>query len=369
MTLLRRLCACGVVFVGKLSFSVIAAADPAPGAAKSAHIKQDIYYQGFYWNDIPSVQREISRRSSGDENVDWLPYLMKWRNGRPFERILSLSCGDGSIERWLYTLHDGGGFKVGVGLDFLPELVQRAQRAAQHIGMNVTYKQHDINVEKLPAGPFDLVLVHAGAHHWGRVDFVMRQVASALTPDGLFVLKEFVGPHRNQYPEPMWQAALRANELLPKNYRNQMAYPHLPTMLHMDPSEAQHSELIMATIRRYFYLELNRPLCGALAYPVFTHNKKLRAYYKQTNVSKKGRPFEQQKVERAVQAVMSADAEYCKHDPEGRSLFSFIIARPLKGGEPSKRYRQILTQAELQLEKEGTRSTYYTQTTVATRIG
>jgi len=214
-----------------------------------------------------------------------------------------------------------------------------------------------------------LVLVHAGAHHWGRIDFVMRQVASVLTPDGLFVLKEFVGPHRNQYPLPMWEAALRANELLPKKYRNTMSYAHVPTMLRLDPSEAQHSELIINTIRRYFYLELNRPLCGALAYPVFTHNTKLRAFYKGPDMGKRDiSPFERQKVEHAVRAVMLADAEYCQADPDGRSLFSFIIARPLHGGTPLKRYAHILSRTEQLLENDGTQSTYYTQTEVAKRL-
>ena len=349
---------------------VLAAARWVQASVKSTTIKEGVYYKGFYWNDVPAMRREISRRSSGDENVDWLPFLVKqWRQGRPFERVLSLSCGDGSIERWLFT--EGGLKGTLLALDFLPELLKKARREARRIHMNnVTYMQHDINLDALPAGPFDLVLVHAGAHHWGRIDRVMRHIASVLPPDGLFVMKEFVGPHRNQYPSQMWQAALRANEILPAKFRNDMHYPHLPTMLATDPSEAQHSELIMPTLRRYFYVSLYKPLCGALAYPVLTHNSRLCAYYRSL-VSKRSKPGnetapasdpEHASIERAVSQLMAADWEYCQEDPEGRSLFAFVIAQPLRGGVPSPKYAHILEDSEATLERAGTRSTYYTFT-------
>ena len=54
-----------------------------------------------------------------------------------------------------------------------------------------------------------------------------------------------------------------------------MSYPHLPTMLHDDPTEAIHSELIVETLQRYFHVERFVPLGGAIAYPLLTFNARL----------------------------------------------------------------------------------------------
>ena len=58
------------------------------------------------------------------------------------------------------------------------------------------------------------------------------------------------------------------NARLPPHVQQSLAYPHLPTMLVSNPSEAQHSELIMEAMRRYFFVDLFRPLGGPVAYPI-----------------------------------------------------------------------------------------------------
>lgn len=52
---------------------VLAAARWVQASVKSTTIKEGVYYKGFYWNDVPAMRREISRRSSGDENVVGCP--------------------------------------------------------------------------------------------------------------------------------------------------------------------------------------------------------------------------------------------------------------------------------------------------------
>ncbi len=44
-------------------------------------------------------------------------------------------------------------------------------------------------------------------------------------------------------------------------------------MLHGDPTEAIHSELIMETVERYFSLVENNPIGGGLAYLVLSFNR------------------------------------------------------------------------------------------------
>jgi hypothetical protein len=83
---------------------------------------------------------------------------------------------------------------------------------------------------------------------------------------------DYVGAHRNQYDAGSWEAAWAVNERLPIALQAELHYPHLPAMLIGDPTEAVHSELIRPVMSRYFELEIDRPLGGALAYPLLTFN-------------------------------------------------------------------------------------------------
>jgi len=285
------------------------------------------------------------------------------------------------VERWLHSI---GGFKSAVATEFSPTLLRKARAMASKAMMNISYLRHDINAEPLPPGPFDLIIVYAAAHHWGRIDWIFTQLSSRLSPGGKLAMWEYTGPHRNQYPSEMWAAAHQANDALPPALRSPMSgngvgYPHIPTMLAFDPSEAQHSELILQTLRRSFFIHSLRPLGGALAYPLLTMSTKFNShihYVHRKVITPLGRlqldddtrtraygnkPW----VEQAVRQLLQADAAWCEQDPEGRSLFTSVIASPRRGGIPNAKYAWGLQRAEMEREEEGTRSKYYTRTQAA----
>merc|ERR1711998_676124 len=121
-----------------------------------------------------------------------------------------------------------------------------------------------------------MVVMFAAAHHVGRINRLFKNIYDVLDKNGWFVCYEYVGAHRNQYDSYTWEAIKEANLLLPPHLRQNMNnYPNIPTMLASDPSEAQHSELIMETIRRYFFIIVNNAVGGAIAYPLLTHNKRI----------------------------------------------------------------------------------------------
>ena len=321
-----------------------------PPDIKSTDINSGVYYGvKDYWNDVPSVKREVFyRRATGDVNTHWDEHVLKMHGGVPFRRALVINAGNGWVER---EMMDKGIVLSAVGTDFMQSFVDEANAKTAASGYNATYVQHDINVDKLPVGDFDLVLNFAAAHHVARLDFVFQQLHDLLPDDGWFVSMDYVGPHRNQYPDRLWAEIQRVNALLPPHVQQSLAYPHLPTMLATDPSEAQHSELIMETMRRYFFVDVFRPLGGAVAYPILTHNAKLHAL-----------PYDS--TQSAVDQVMEADAAWLAADP-GRTFFAFVVARPLKAGVPNERYRDLLLRRELEVEAAGTKSTYYTPTRAA----
>lgn len=239
----------------------------------------------------------------------------------------------------------------GVGIDYLQEFVDSANQEAHAKGYNLTYYRCNVNADPLPGGDYDLVLNHAAVHHIARLDFVFQQILALLSSTGWFVSIDYVGPHRNQYPAPLWKRLQELNAQIPPRLQQELVYPHLPTMLATDATEAQHSEMILEVMRRYFFIDLYRPLGGAIAYPLLTHNKAIHMapHWKSHPV---------------IERLLDEDSKWLEDDV-GRTFFAFIIASPLDGGLPGKAYQDLLLDAELKREASGPQACYYTATTAA----
>ncbi len=266
------------------------------------------YYSGRYWNDLVSVRRHLAIRATGEPGVTWYEWL--GRDGRTFDRVLMLNCGNGWVER---ALHDARLIGSVVGVDIDAGFIEGARLAAGKCGLDAEYLLVDVDREDLPEGPFDLVVNHAAAHHIAYIDRAMRQIHERLAPDGLFVSWDYVGPHRNQYSRAQWEAASAVNNELPEALRQTMAYPDLDLMIATDRSEAVHSELVLPMIDRYFDVEWLRRLGGGIAYPLLTHNEAIH-----DAADDEAEPW--------IDHVMQADQRFVESHPE-HNLFAFVVAR------------------------------------------
>lgn len=292
-------------------------AAPPAGPRLSAEKGTEVYYHGTYWNDYEAVRRHINKMATGDSTVDWMTFLGRWHGGRPFAKALFLSCGNGWVER---DMAQRGLITDAVGIDIDAALLEEARAQARKAGRPFRYYQLDANRDAdLPEGGFDLVVNHASLHHIAFIDRHVRKIAQALSASGgVLASFDYIGPHRNQYRLADFQAARTLNNKLPTGVRHpSLAYPHLPTMLTTDPSEAIHSELILATVDRYFESVHRRPVGGALAYLLLTHNPAL------ANVSAT-------QLEPWLDFITKADEEHTRRVPES-SLFAFSVDRPRAG--------------------------------------
>lgn len=272
------------------------------------------YYQDRYWNDFSSVVEILNERATGSSSTSWYQHLRNEYG--PFRHALVLNCGNGWVER---DLLQHGVVSSAVGVDVSDELITTARRIATEGDLPLRYELLDTNAAEFPDEPFDLVVNHAALHHVAYLDRVLRRLAEMLPDDGALVSWDYVGPHRNQYTARQWDAAWEANAALPPEVRQQMVYPHLPTMLAGDPTEAVHSELILPTIERYFRLDHRRDLGGGVGYLLLTHNAALHA-------------LDPAEAEPYIRQVMAADAALLEADPSS-TLFNYLVARP----DPSAR--------------------------------
>jgi SAM-dependent methyltransferase len=275
---------------------------------------QPEYYSSSYWNSYEDGIREINRRISGDPELPWYAHFHRSVSQRRFRRALFLLCGNGWLERRI--LDECPFFEEGVGVDHSSALLAEARAASA--GLPLTYHQMDVNTAAFPEEEFDLVINLAACHHVAYLDRVLRRLSGMLPADGYLVGFDYVGPHRNQYPYEHWNAAWMLNRSLPEHLRQDMnrRYPHLRTMLHTDPTEAIHSELILEVTARYFRFEEHRHAGGALAYPLMHDNEGLRGLQE----------LEQQ---RWVRFLMEADGKFLAENP-GSSYFDYYACRPRK---------------------------------------
>ena len=297
-----------------------------------------VYYTGKYWNDLVQVRSHLNRLATGNCESDWVTKVLELHEPG---RALILNCGNGWVERELY---DRGLILSAVAIDISESLLVRAE--ADKGNRSIQYLKADINSFEFPKNEFDFVINHAAIHHTAKIDRTMRGVANALKHDGLFVNWDYVGPHRNQYPYEQWEAVFHLNNELPESLQTNLVYPHLPTMLLMDPSEAVHSELFMSTYDRYFDSVHSAALGGCIAYPLLTHNLKF---------------YEASDEERLqwLDLILERDIKYTQ-GLISKSLFAFLIGRSkvLRAIDPE--LLDLWTREEENRESESTKNYYQT---------
>lgn len=281
-------------------------------------VSSDVYYSGMYWNNRAEVLAYMNERATGSPSVQWWQHLLAWR-GRPFKRALAINCGNGWVERDLITF---GVMESAVGIDFSADLLATARAAAAEQDLPIDYIEVDINTYDFDLEGVDLVINFAAAHHIASIDRVFRHLARLLGPDGVFVSYDYVGPHRNLYPTNQWEAIWQANQALPADFRRDLHYAHVPTMLASDPTEAIHSELIVSTMKRYFDLPVEQYLGGGVAYELLSFNPAFHDPERDSST--------------LVEQVLAADEAYRAVDPAANSLFAYLLAVPHAGPDAAQ---------------------------------
>lgn len=269
------------------------------------------YRPQIYWNDFEIVRCRIDAEISGSPTTDWVGHLKS--RGLTFDRCLMLNCGNGWVERDLYRT---GLFREVFGFDIGEKMVDEATEQAKKMEMPARYVVADCNNFVPERDRFDLAVNFAAMHHVAYINRLTARTTAALKPGGRYVAFDYVGPHRNQYSWKIWSAIIELNATLPIAFRHDyIPYPHLKTMLHLDPTEAIHSELQVEMLKRYFDIAQYTELGGALAYHLLYGNAALF----EARHSAAGQA--------CLNAILDADKTFTTRHPD-TNLFAFWIAAP-----------------------------------------
>ncbi len=230
------------------------------------------------WTDHPSIRRHYESRGRID-GIPWRPWVARHLGG-PAERSLELGCGSGSLSLQLHTI---GTTREIEGMDASAERVSEAEARRAAAGVPGRFRVEDCNRLRLEPGRYDLIVSSHSFHHFLELEHVMTQVVEALTPRGLFILEEFVGPTQFQWTDAQIELTKSLMTLIPARYRMLRwgavkPYEGRPTVgevVAASPFESIRSAEIVPLFERYFEV-LHRKLLGGtiqhLLYNGIAHN-------------------------------------------------------------------------------------------------
>jgi SAM-dependent methyltransferase len=225
------------------------------------------HYADQYWNDLPMVLAHLCKRSTGVPTVWWMDYFKQKYATPSRKRALIFGCGTGWVERDLYDRNVAQSFAAfDASRDYLA--IAERERGTRPI----SYSRSNFD-DYTPRESYDLIVNVASLHHVRFLFRLVRLLARAMDPDGVFVHWEYVGPSRNQYSAKHLAILEGVNASLPPRFRTRHSlHQSLSTLLAGDPTEAVHSADILRALDQYFELVEQKVLGGGIAYQLLWNN-------------------------------------------------------------------------------------------------
>lgn len=230
-----------------------------------------------YWLAVPHVQRRFKTRATAGLNyASWVQYCLAefLKSSSPAERMLSLGCGSGTLERELLR---SNAFEHCDAFDIAPGAIEIATREARAMGdRSIQYSVADIEQIDLPCNHYDAVWFNGSLHHIRALESVLERARDALKPGGWLFLNEYVGANYFGFDQQQRTAIEHTFRLIPEPYRHSFSegskgsvqatvlMPDPLEVARVDPSEAVRSADILETVRRYFDIETINACGGSL---------------------------------------------------------------------------------------------------------
>lgn len=239
----------------------------AEGRKWGDHLKVEASGEWNAWLDHPAIIEHYRRRALVDGR-SW-PDFVRRQLGGPAQRCLDLGCGAGARS---FAVYDERAALSLEGLDISEERIARAEQVRRARGIPGEFKVADSNVGELPANSYGLIFSCHSFHHFLRLEHIMEQVHRALTPNGLFVLEEYVGPTQFQWTDEQIALVRALMMIVPERLRRLRwdavkMFEGRPTPAEVEavsPFESIRSAEIYPLFLRHFQIVALRTLGGTL---------------------------------------------------------------------------------------------------------
>ncbi len=224
------------------------------------------------WLDHPRVVDHYRTRGLIDARA-WEPWVTA-RLGHPPARSIELGCG--SAGRSL-RLFEQGLSRCVDGIDVSADRVAVAEQNRATCRAPGVFRVGDANALSLLPRTYDLIFSCHSFHHFVALEHVMAQVHQALTPQGVFVLEEFVGPTQFQWTDTQIEVVRGLTSLIPERLRmlrwgtvkSHEGRPTPDEVVAVSPFESIRSAEIVPLFHQHFDVVAVRALGGTLQHLLY----------------------------------------------------------------------------------------------------
>jgi len=230
------------------------------------------------WWQCEQINKRWNYLVTGSEEVTFYQYLaQKYFSQSTGLKVLSLGCGTGSRElKWLEFCD----FALIDAVDISDQSIAYAREQAKTNGYDqiINYQVGDLNTMELKESYYDLIYVDMSLHHFTPLEHILKRIIKAMKPSGYFIVNEFVGATRWQWPDRQLEVANGLLALLPEKYRKHRVDGNTKrksirqsrlSMIMKDPSESVESANIMPLLKKMFNIVEFRSYRGGVLHLLF----------------------------------------------------------------------------------------------------
>ncbi len=234
---------------------------------------------GWYWLQHPAVRARVNTLIAGDPTIDGLgafgECLERLGRSPPLGRCVVPGCGTGGLERSLLQrrlIAEADGF------DRSQDAIEEARRLARTAGLGtLRYERADAHMPARSSASYDAAFTHSFLHRVEALEATFEALHTALKPDALLWIDEFVGPSRFQWSDAQirlgndWLVGLpdRLARLPGETGRKPLLMRPLEEVMRDAAAPvAVRSAEIRTILSRWFELVDERPYGGTLLHPV-----------------------------------------------------------------------------------------------------
>lgn len=235
------------------------------------------FSKAVYWLANPIIHKLYQHRAVGGRSYShWLDFCIEHfvRKNNPVDRILSVGCGSGNLERHLAKLN---AFKELDAIDIAPISIEIAKQKAEEENIKgINYECRNVEESNFPGKDYDAVFYNMSLHHMFHIDKILEQTREVMKPDAFLFVNEYVGPNRFDFTDREKEVISAIHTLIPEKFRISLAQanygsiqkeiclPHPDEVARVDPSESVCSAQIMSTIPKYFDIIEFNPIGGTI---------------------------------------------------------------------------------------------------------
>lgn len=237
----------------------------------------DNFSKVVYWLANPIIHQRYQLKAVGGRTYShWLNFCIDHFLGKniPVDRILSVGCGSGDLERHLAKLD---AFQTLDALDIAPASIEIAkQKAAEENIKGINYQCQNVEECSFPGKDYNAVFYNMSLHHIFNIEKILEKTQKVMKPDGFLFINEYIGPNRFDFTDREKEVIRAIYALIPEKFRISLAqanfgsiqkeiiFPSPAEVARIDPSESVCSAQIMPTLPKYFDIVEFNPIGGTV---------------------------------------------------------------------------------------------------------